>query len=39
MSEKRASTDYPIHQLLAERRIPYALKERDLMPRQPKPLK
>ena len=28
MSEKRASTDYPIHKLLAERWSPYAFEER-----------
>lgn len=28
MSEKRASTDYPIHKLLAERWSPYTLKGR-----------
>src|SRR3989304_3322471 len=28
MPEKRASTDYPVHQLLAERWSPYAFDER-----------
>ncbi len=28
MSEKRALTDYPIHELLAERWSPYAFQDR-----------